>query len=484
MSATLTPRTPTPRKIVPILLSGGAGVRLWPMSREQYPKQLLSLCSDHSMLQDTAQRIAEPSRFARPLVICNQDHRFIIAEQLRQIGLTPSAIVLEPIGRNTAAAAAVAALRVVEQDRDALMLVLPADHLIRDTAAFLAVVEVAAAAAEAGHLVTFGITPTAPETGYGYIRRGPALDGLEGVFPVAAFVEKPPRATAERFLADGLHLWNSGMFLFPAARYLEELERFEPAVLAACRRAIAEGIDDLDFFRLAPKAFAEAPGISIDCAVMERTQDAVVVPCDIGWTDVGAWSALWEVGGKDADGNVCIGDVHTQEARNCYIRSEGTLTAVVGLDDAVVVVTDDAILVASRDRVQDIKSIVERLKRDGRTEPLTHRKVHRPWGFYQSLHGGERFQVKRLTIAPGAKLSLQKHYHRAEHWVVVNGTALVTRGDEQILLRENESIYIPLGTVHRLENPGKLPLNLIEVQSGSYLGEDDIVRIDDSYGRG
>lgn len=471
-------------KIHPVILSGGSGTRLWPMSREHYPKQLLPLCSERSMLQETALRVRDPARFAAPLLVCNQEHRFIIAEQVRQSGLTPQAIMLEPVARNTAAAAAVAALTLAETDPNALLLLLPADHLIRDQDAFLAAVDAAAAVAAAGCLVTFGIVPHTPETGYGYIRRGDAIDGHDGVFTVAAFVEKPTRERAEEFLADGTHLWNSGMFLFPAKLFLSELERFEPTVLAAVRAALAAGSRDLDFFRLDKDAFAASPSTSIDYAVMERTEQAAVMAADMGWTDVGAWSALWDVGTKDPDGNVCLGDVLMHDTRNSYVRSDcDALVALVGLDDTIVVATDDAILVAARDRVQDVKVLVEQLKRAGRTEPLTHRRVHRPWGFYQSIHSGDRFQVKRLTVAPGARLSLQKHFHRAEHWVVVNGTALVTRGDEEILLRENESVYIPLGAVHRLENPGKVPLNLIEVQSGSYLGEDDIVRIDDTYGR-
>jgi mannose-1-phosphate guanylyltransferase/mannose-1-phosphate guanylyltransferase/mannose-6-phosphate isomerase len=471
------------RKIYPVILSGGAGVRLWPMSRERLPKQLLNLTSDRTMIQETTRRVSDPTRFAAPLVICNEEHRFVIAEQLRQITIAPSAIVLEPLGRNTAAAVAVAALQIGQTDPEALMLVLPADHLIRDEPAFLLAVDRAAAAAAAGDLVTFGIQPTAPETGYGYIRRGPAVAGSEGVFRVAAFVEKPSRDKAQAYLEGGEHFWNSGMFLFPVAGVLAELERFEPAVLAACRRALDGAVTDLDFCRLEATAFKAAPSTSIDYAVMERTEHAVVVPADIGWTDVGAWSALWEIGAKDAAGNVEIGDVISRDSRNCYIRSEGILTAAVGVEDTVIVVTDDAVMVAARDKVSEIKGVVEELKRRGRDEPINHRKVHRPWGYYQGLHAGERFQVKRLFVNPGAKLSLQLHYHRAEHWVVVNGTALVTRGDEQILLRENESMFIPLGTPHRLENPGRVPLNLIEVQSGAYLGEDDIVRLGDTYGR-
>jgi len=435
------------------------------------------------MLQDTALRVGDGERFAAPMVVCNQEHRFIIAEQMRQIGLPPAAIVLEPVGRNTAAACAVAALKIVESDPEGLMLVLPADHQIQNSKAFLAAVERAAAAAAAGRFVTFGIQPTAPETGYGYIRRGDALAGLTDAFAVAAFVEKPARDVAQRYLDSGEFYWNSGMFLFPAARMLEALEEYEPAVVAACRKALAVGCADLEFLRLDPDAFAAAPSISIDYALMERTDKAAVIPADIGWTDVGSWSSLWEIGDKDIGGNVVVGDVLAEGVSNSYIRSEDQLTAVVGLDGVVVVATPDAVLVAAKDKAQDVKLVVERLKKLGRNEPLSHRKVDRPWGSYQSIHAGERFQVKQLTVTPGRRLSLQKHYHRAEHWVVVSGTALVTCGDEQRMVYENQSIYIPIGTVHRLENPGKVPLHLIEVQSGSYLGEDDIVRIEDAYGR-
>lgn len=481
------------RMIVPVLLSGGSGSRLWPLSRELYPKQFLNLCSDRSMVQETALRVGDAGRFAAPLIVCNQEHRFLVAEQLRQSGVTPRGIVLEPLARNTAAACAVAALTVAERDPDALLLILPADHQIRDLAAFGEAVATAAAAAEGGRLVTFGIAPTAPETGYGYIRRGRALKTVEGetvegqtvagAFEVAAFVEKPTLEVAQTYLDGGEHVWNSGMFLFPAGLLLAELERHAPDVVAACREALAAGKADLDFFRLDAEAFARAPSISIDYAVMERTDRAAVVPCDLGWTDVGAWSALWEIADKDEAGNVVIGDVMLEGAAGCYVRSENHLAAVVGMENAMVVVVDDAVLVADRNRAQDVKRVVDRLKASGRSEAVNHRRVHRPWGSYQSLHNGERFQVKSLTIAPGSRLSLQKHYHRAEHWVVVNGTALVTRGEEQTVVFENQSIYIPMGTVHRLENPGKVPLTIIEVQSGSYLGEDDIVRLEDSYGR-
>lgn len=474
----------TERRIIPLLLSGGAGSRLWPLSRDHYPKQLLNLCSARSLLQDTAGRVADPACYAPPLVICNHEHRFIIAEQLRQINQPAAAIVLEPVGRNTAPAVAVAALMARNIAPDALLLVLPADHRVGDPSAFQAAVRVAKAAAAAGNLTTFGIIPTAPETGYGYIRRGSALAGANGAFQVAGFVEKPSRSVAESYLADGNYVWNSGMFLLPVQACLDELADLAPTVLAQAQAALTAARQDLDFVRLDEAAFAAAPSISIDYAIMEKTRRAAVVPVEMGWTDVGAWSALWEVGEKDPTGNVCIGDVIAEGASGCYVRSEGPLTAVVGLADAIVVVTDDAVLVTDRAHAQEVKAVVERLKQSGRSEPFQHRRVHRPWGFYQSLHTGERFQVKRLTLRPGARLSLQKHYHRSEHWVVVNGTALVTRGDEQILLRENESVHIPLGTVHRLENPGKLDLNLIEVQSGAYFGEDDIIRLDDVYGRG
>lgn len=469
-------------RIHPVLLSGGSGSRLWPISRETYPKQLLPLASDNSMIQDTAARVGGEG-FAAPLIICNQEHRFLIAEQMRALGVQPSAIILEPFGRNTAAAVAMAALHVERQDPDALLLILPADHVITEGERFHAAVERAAAAAANGFLATFGVIPTGPETGYGYIRQGDAVAALEGVFRVAAFTEKPQRELAERLVASGDHFWNSGMFLFPAALVLRELERFEPELVELCRQSLEQGGRDLDFWRLDAERFAQVSNISVDYALMERTDKAVVVPASFGWTDVGTWPALWDVSPKDDAGNVLIGDVLALNSRNSYIRSDEALVAVLGLDDVVVVATEDAVLVTSKEQAQNVKTIVEQLKKSGRPEPTTHRRVYRPWGYYQGVHQGDRFQVKRLTVNPGAKLSLQKHFHRAEHWVVVNGTALVTRDSEQILLRENESVYIPLGAVHRLENPGRVPLNLIEVQSGAYLGEDDIVRIDDTYGR-
>ncbi|HRD73897.1 MAG TPA: mannose-1-phosphate guanylyltransferase/mannose-6-phosphate isomerase [Aquimonas sp.] len=463
--------------LLPVILSGGSGTRLWPLSRESYPKQFLPLVEDISMLQATWRRVA-PLAGRRPIVVANQEHRFMAAEQLREMGAEPSAILLEPVGRNTAPAIAVAALEAMRDGEDALLLVLPSDHVIRDEAAFHAVVQAALPAAREGRLVTFGIVPTAPETGYGYIQ---AAAG-EGVRPVAQFVEKPDRQTAERYLASGAYFWNSGMFLFRASRYLQELQRWQPAMLAACRQALDEARRDTDFVRLQAERFATCPSDSIDYAVMEKTDAAAVIALDAGWNDVGSWAALWEATPQDAEGNAHHGDVIALNCRNTYAHAS-RLVAMIGLDDVVVVDTDDALLIAHRDQVQQVKDVVGKIKGSGRTHAVTHRKVYRPWGAYDSIDNGERFQVKRITVKPGGALSLQMHHHRAEHWIVVSGTAKVTRGDETILLAENQSTYIPLGVVHRLENPGRLPLELIEVQSGSYLGEDDIVRFEDVYGR-
>ena len=456
-------------RIIPVILSGGSGTRLWPVSRESFPKQLWPLVSERTLLQETAQRTLGDG-FAAPLVVCNQEHRFLIAEQLRAIGIRDARIVLEPVGRNSAPAIAAAAL-------------LAADHVIADPAALHRSFATAAVAARAGHVVTFGMRPTAPETGYGYIELGAALDDAPGVFAVRRFIEKPDVPTAARLATDRQHLWNSGMFVFTARTLLDEMAAHAPDVLAAVRQAVSERREDLDFIRLGVAAFAASPSISLDYAVAERTTRAAVVPADIGWSDVGSWGALWELGDKDADGNVAIGDVLLENARNCYVRSDGMLAAVVGLDDAVVVVTEDAVLAMHRDHAQDVKQVVDRLKAAGRHEAVAHNRLYRPWGFFEGLIQGDRFQVKRLVVKPGCKLSLQKHFHRAEHWVVVQGSALVTRDDQTLLVRENESAYLPLGCVHRLENPGKIPLTLIEVQSGAYLGEDDIVRIDDVYNR-
>jgi mannose-1-phosphate guanylyltransferase/mannose-6-phosphate isomerase len=470
------------QRIVPVILSGGSGTRLWPVSRESFPKQLWPLVSDDTLLQQTAQR-AQGNGFAPPIVVCNQEHRFLIAEQLRAVGIENARIVLEPVGRNSAPAIAAAAVLVAEDDPDAVLWMMAADASIGDTAALHESLAVAAAAARAGRVVTFGMRPTGPETGYGYMELGRALDDAPGTYAVAQFVEKPDAAAASRMAADGRHLWNSGMFVFTARTLLDELDRYAPDVPRAVRLAVEGRKTDLDFIRLDVAAFSACPSISLDYAVAERTSRAAVVPADIGWSDVGSWGALWELGNKDADGNVAVGDVLLEAARNCYVRSDGMLAAVVGLDDAVIVVTADAVLAMHRGHAQDVKKVVDRLKAAKRHEAVAHNRAYRPWGFYETLILGERFQVKRLVVTPGRKLSLQKHFHRAEHWVVVTGSALVTRDDETVLVRENESIYLPLGCVHRLENPGKIPLALIEVQSGAYLGEDDIVRVEDVYNR-
>jgi mannose-1-phosphate guanylyltransferase/mannose-1-phosphate guanylyltransferase/mannose-6-phosphate isomerase len=417
------------------------------------------------------------------MVIANHEHRFLIAEQLRGIGVLQSRIILEPKGRNTAPAAAVAALVATQQDPSSILLLMPADHAIPDVAAFQAAVAAGLKAAKAGHFVLFGITPTQPATGYGYIRQGEPLEGAPGAYRVASFAEKPDRRTAEGYLASGEYAWNSGIFLLPARKLLEELERLEPELLQACREAVERAGTDLDFLRLDPEAFGRARSVSIDYAVMERTSAAAVVPVSFPWSDIGAWSALQEMGQQDENGTVSLGEVVALDTKDSYIRSEGLLVATLGVENLIVVATPDAVLVTTRNRDQDVKLIVDRLKATGHESATQTQQVHRPWGYYQSIHVGDRFQVKRITVSPGQKLSLQKHFHRAEHWVVVNGTALVTRDNEQLLVRENESVYLPLGCVHRLENPGKVPLNLIEVQSGPYLGEDDIVRIEDVYAR-
>lgn len=469
--------------IYPVILCGGTGSRLWPLSRERFPKQFLPLAGDCTMLQETAGRVTGEG-FAPPLLLANEDHRFIVAEQMRVAALPLRAIVLEPVGRGTAPAVCVAALDVLADDAEAMLLVMPSDHVVTDSQAFAAAVDTAARAAADGSLVTFGIAPEGPETGYGYIRAGAPHPHVEGCAAVDKFVEKPDRATAETYLAEGGYSWNSGLFLFKAAAYVAELERLRPDMVSAARAALAGAQADNDFLRLDAEAFAACPAGSVDTAVMEHTARAVVVPVSMGWSDVGAWSALWTLGDKDPDGNVARGDVMLHDARNCYVRSDdGMLAAVVGAEDIVVVVSADAVLVSARDRVQDVKAVVERLKRDGRSEHRSHPTEHRPWGSFRCIDRGGRFQVKHITVAPGASISLQLHYHRAEHWVVVEGTARVTRGEETFLLAENESTYIPPGTVHRLENPGRLPLSLIEVQSGAYLGEDDIVRLVDSFGR-
>jgi mannose-1-phosphate guanylyltransferase/mannose-6-phosphate isomerase len=463
-----------------VLLSGGVGSRLWPVSREAYPKQFLPLASENSMLVDTLKR-SDGLESGAPIVVCNDEHRFIVAEQLRELGIADGEIVLEPVGRNTAPAVAVAALQALKSDDNAMLLVLPADHLIQDVAAFTSAVSDALPLARAGHLVTFGVVPTRAETGYGYIHRGKAMEGSAS--SIDRFVEKPDADTAQAYLDSGEYLWNSCMFLLGADSYLRELERLAPEMIAACTEALAGASADLDFVRLDATAFAKCPGDSIDYAVMEKTQQGAVVALDCGWTDVGAWSALWEVGEQDGDGNVLHGDVLVDGCSNNYLRSESRLIAATGVENLVVVETPDAILVGNKNSVQNVKNLVNALKSSGRSEADLHARVYRPWGSYESLISSERFQVKRILVNPGQKLSLQKHHHRAEHWIVVSGTAEVTCEDRVFMLGEDESTYIPLGHKHRLANPGRIALELIEVQSGTYLGEDDIVRYEDVYGR-
>lgn len=477
--------------LTPVILSGGSGSRLWPVSREQYPKQFQRLnASDASLLQEAVQRMQGADRLAPPLLVCNEAHRFLVAEQLQQIGCEPQRIILEPCGRNTAPAVALTALHVAQQAPDRLLLVMPADHVIHDTAAFHAAVAKGRILAETGKLVTFGITPERAHTGYGYIRRGEAL--AEGGYRVDAFVEKPDAERAQAYLESGDYLWNSGIFLFRADSFLNELEAYSPDMLKACRVAFGQRREDLDFLRVGGEAFAQCPDNSIDYAVMEHTREAAVVPMAPGWSDIGAWDAVYDLKGGDAsDGNVVQGDVLMHDTHDSLVHSHSRLVATVGVHDLVVVETEDAVLVADRHAAQNIKRIVEQLKQSGRHEAQALTQVYRPWGHYRTLALTEGFQVKEIVVKPGGKLSLQMHHHRAEHWVVVQGTAKVTQakghGDtEQLssfLLGEDESTYIPLGTLHRLENPGVIPLRLIEVQTGSYLGEDDIVRFDDVYGR-
>ena len=475
------------RQLYPVILGGGSGTRLWPHSRSLYPKQLLPLVSDDSLLVDTVRRVVDPEVFAPPTVVCNEEHRFLVAEELRRAGdktgQPHGAIVLEPAGRNTAPATAAAALHLARQDPDALMLVLPSDHVIADPAAFRQAVDRAKDAAGRGWLVTFGMTPTHAETGYGYIRRGAALDDLDGCYRVAQFVEKPDAATAEGYLADGGYAWNSGMFLLPVQTLLSELARLQPEVLAAARAAVEGARFDMDFLRLDSEAFEAAPSISIDNAVMEHTDAAAVVPAELGWSDIGSWAALWTIAEKDDQGNACVGDTVTQDTRNSLLHSDGKLLAAIGVSDLVVVVQDDAVLVVPRDRAQDVGGFVKSLRGQERAEAEVHSRVYRPWGSYQGIDLGEKYQVKRLTVAPGSRLSLQSHQYRAEHWVVVEGLAEVTCDGHVSHLHPDESTYIPLGSVHRLANPGDTPLHVIEVQSGEYLGEDDIQRYDDVYGR-
>ncbi len=479
-------------KIQPVVLSGGSGTRLWPLSREKYPKQLLPLVGDDSLLQATVRRVEgiAGATLAAPMVVCNEEYRFVIAEQLRLMGQSGS-ILLEPMGRNTAPALTLAALAAIKNEADAVLLVMPADHVILDTAAFQAAVRQGAELAEGGAVVTFGITPDAPETGYGYIQSGEAFEGAKRI---ARFVEKPDLATAQSYLAAGTYLWNSGIFMMKASVWIAAMAACRADILAVCQKAWDEGKTDGEFVRVGKETFAQCPSDSIDYAVMERLATGavaasgalppgVVIPLSAGWSDVGAWDALWQVLPKDAAGNVAQGDVMLQDCTNTLAFSEGRLIACVGVSDLIVVETADAILVSHKDKTQDVKKIVDGLKKSGRTESTLHRKVFRPWGWYDGVDAGERFQVKRIVVKPQGILSLQMHHHRAEHWIVVSGTAKVTRGEETYLVSENQSTFIPLGTTHRLENPGRVPLEMIEVQSGSYLGEDDIVRFEDVYGR-
>lgn len=475
--------------LYPVIMAGGTGSRLWPLSRVLYPKQFLCLKGDLTMLQATVSRLDRVA-CKNPVVICNEEHRFIVAEQLRDMGKLAENIILEPAGRNTAPAVALAAIAALRSspNYDPLMLILAADHVIQDESAFHNAVEAAIPLALNGKLVTFGIVPDAPETGYGYIRRGEVCHAETSVdsvaFKVAQFVEKPDADTAQAYLSSGEYYWNSGMFLFRAGRYLEELEKYRPDILAACQTAMEAVDPDLDFLRVDEEAFLACPEDSIDYAVMEHTADGVVVPMNAGWSDVGSWSSLWEISQRTAEGNVHYGDVISHHTENSYVYAESGLVTTVGVKDLVVVQTKDAVLIADRNKVQDVKKVVEQIKADGRHEHHVHREVYRPWGKYDSIDEGERYQVKRIRVKPGEGFSLRMHHHRAEHWIVVAGTAQVTMNDEVRLLVENESIYIPFGTPHRLENPGKIPLDLIEVRSGAYLKEDDIVRLEDRYGRG
>jgi len=466
--------------ITPVILSGGGGTRLWPLSRTHFPKQYWALVNEKTLLQETLLRASSP-QFTQPLIICNHEHRFLVAEQLREVNVTPSHIVLETEAHNTAAAIAIACL--LQTEPEALLLVLPADHVISNLEAFHQAIETAAVAAEQGKITSFGIQADRPETRYGYIERGKPLEGKDSIFEVARFVEKPDLQTAKAFLESKLYYWNSGIFLFKASRMLSELERLHPSLLEGCKMALSSARQDLDFLRLDSKSIVTDSTLSIDYAVMEHTPHAAVVPVEMEWSDVGSWDALWSISKKNKEGNVSIGDVITHNVHNSYIRTDNQLLSVLGLDNVIVVATTDAILVAHQDHVLEIKEIIETLKTNQRPELECHKRVYRPWGYYQSMDLGDRFQVKRIMVKPGAKTSTQIHYHRSEHWVIVEGTAKVTRGEETLLIHENESIYLPMGIKHRVENPGKIPLHLIEVQSGAYLGEDDIVRIEDAYGR-
>ena len=471
-------------KITPVILSGGSGTRLWPVSRSLYPKQLLPLVSERTMIQETMERVRDKSLFNAPIVIANEEHRFIIAEQLRKIGFDDTKIILEPEGRNTAPAAALAALQIQKSDPDTLMLIMPSDHVISDDKSFRNSLNNAYdAATQHNLLTTFGIVPDKPETGYGYIKEGAEISDISNCHLIEQFVEKPNKKTAEKYIKNGKYYWNSGIFLFPISVYIDVLSKNAPEMLSVCKNALDKCENDMTFVRPNKEIFLTCPSNSIDYAVMEKTDKAAVVPVNMGWNDVGSWNALWEIADKDENGNVVTGDVISHESKNCLMRTEGPAVAAVGLEDLIVVATKDAVLVCDKDRTQDVKAIVDKLKASGRNEHISHTVVYRPWGSYQTSDADDRFQVKRLVVNPGQILSLQMHHHRAEHWVVVKGTAEVTIDDNVQTLCENESCYIPIGSTHRLHNPGKIPLFIIEVQSGSYLGEDDIVRFEDTYGR-
>ncbi len=474
--------------IIPVILAGGSGTRLWPLSRGLYPKQMLNLINEHTMLQNTILRLSGLDDSSSPLVVCNEEHRFMTAEQLRNINIQPWSIILEPVGRNTAPAIAAAAIKIlndnnhgVKNDNDHMLLILPADHVIDKISDFYKALEQGRAYAERGYLVTFGVIPDGPESGYGYIQKGKRVDEKLDICRIKRFVEKPDCNTAKRYINSGEFCWNSGMFMFKASTIIQQLEKQSPDIVNACRNAIEKGVNDLDFFRLDRKSFSESPSDSIDYAVMEKTDRGVMVPFDAGWSDLGSWEALWQTGKKDENANVIIGDVLIHDVHNSYLKAETRLVAAVGIENHIIVETGDAVLVASRDKVQSVKNLVEQLKKNGRQEAIIHKKKYRPWGASETVDSAKRFKVKRITLNPGAKLSLQQHFNRAEHWIIVSGTAHVIRGEEELVLKEDQSTYIPVGVLHRIENPGKIPLELIEIQSGSYLGEDDIVRFDDVY---
>jgi len=471
--------------IVPVILAGGSGTRLWPLSREMYPKQLINIINDKTMLQETLIRLSGLEDMGNPIVICNDNHRFMVAEQLREIEITAESILLEPVGRNTAPALAIAALRILSQGLNPLLLVLPADHIIKDVSVFHDALSCGESFAKAGYLITFGIVPEIAETGYGYIRKGDQLSGPGNteVVKIAEFVEKPDKKNAEAYVKSGLYCWNSGMFMFKASQVIKALKKYTPEIVEACERALNSGKEDLDFFRLDAEAFETCPSESIDYALMEKTDKGAMVSLKAGWDDLGSWAALWKVGEKNQNGNVIQGDVLTHDVKNSYLKATHRMIAAVGLENHIVIETSDAVLISPLGRVQEVKQLVDQLKSDKRSEAFLHQKVYRPWGVCEGIDRSSRFQVKRITVKPGSILSLQKHFHRAEHWIVVKGSAIVTKGEDTFLLKEDESTYIPLGETHRLENPGKIDLELIEVQSGSYLGEDDIVRFEDVYGR-